>query len=179
MSQMQLLPVVYFAAQKHRDQRRKDESASPYINHPIMVANQLVEIAKVTDVEILAGALLHDTVEDTDTTPQELEALFGTRVRELVEAVTDDKSLPKQKRKQLQIEHASSLSPGAALIKISDKIANLKDLAHSPPCGWDSARKQQYLDWAIEVVSHCPAVNEPLATCFNTTVEEVRQALKH
>ena len=177
MTQFQLLQVVHFAAQKHRDQRRKDEHASPYINHPILVAQQLADVARVTDPEILAGALLHDTIEDTDTTPQELEDLFGSRVRALVEAVTDDKSLPKQKRKQLQIDHAASLSHGAALIKISDKIANLKDLAHSPPQGWDLARKQEYLDWAIAVVNHCPAVNEPLEAYFQETVAEVRQVL--
>jgi len=177
MTQLQLLQAIHFAAQKHRHQRRKDDQQSPYINHPIAVALQLAEIAGVTDPEILAGAILHDTLEDTDTTPAELEAHFGARVRYLVEAVTDDKSLPKQERKQRQIDHAASLSTGAALIKISDKIANLTDMVQSPPQGWSLERRQQYLDWAIAVVNNCPTVNEALEAHFKEMVTVVQKSL--
>jgi len=177
MTQLQVLQAMHFAAQKHRGQRRKDDSQSPYINHPILVALQLAEIAEVTDPDILAGAILHDTLEDTDTTAEELETQFGARVRSFVEAVTDDKSLPKQQRKQLQIDHAPSLSMGAALIKISDKIANLKDLMNSPPQGWSLERRQQYLEWSVAVVNNCPAVNDRLENYFEETVNAVRAAL--
>ena len=177
MTQLQLLQAIYFAAQKHRHQRRKDAGQTPYINHPILVALQLSEIAEVQEPEILAGAILHDTLEDTETTAEELEAQFGARVRGLVEAVTDDKSLSKQERKQRQIDHAVTLSRGAALIKISDKIANLTDLITSPPVGWTADRQQQYVDWAVAVVQNCPAVNEPLEAYFQDTVAAARQAL--
>lgn len=177
MTQLQLLQAIHFAAQKHRHQRRKDDGKTPYINHPILVALQLADIGGIMDPEILAGAILHDTLEDTETTAEELETQFGARVRSLVEAVSDDKSLPKQERKQLQINHAASLSTGAALIKISDKIANLKDLVNSPPAGWTVERQQQYLDWAVAVVKNCPAVNKTLEAHFQETVTAARQAL--
>jgi (p)ppGpp synthase/HD superfamily hydrolase len=177
MTQLQVLQAMHFAAQKHRGQRRKDDSQSPYINHPILVALQLAEIAEITDPDILAGAILHDTLEDTNTTAEELETNFGARVRSFVEAVTDDKSLPKQQRKQLQIDHAPSLSTGAALIKISDKIANLKDLMNSPPQGWSLERRQQYLEWSVAVVNNCPAVNDQLENYFEETVKAVQAAL--
>jgi guanosine-3',5'-bis(diphosphate) 3'-pyrophosphohydrolase len=169
-----LLKAIHFAAQKHRHQRRKDVEQSPYINHPIQVAYQLVDLAGVEDSEVLMAAILHDTLEDTATTAQELEAQFGATVRQLVESVTDDKRLPKPERKQRQIDHAATLSPGAALIKISDKIANVRDVAQSPPAGWDMARKQQYLDWAEAVVNNCPTSNLVLKQQFQQTVAAAR-----
>lgn len=101
-----ILAALHFAAEKHRDQRRKGQCASPYINHPIEVAELLVRVGQVGDVALLQAALLHDTVEDTQTTFQELEERFGTGVRTLVEEVTDDKSLPKEERKRRQVERA-------------------------------------------------------------------------
>ena len=177
MTQLQVLQAVHFAAYKHRHQKRKDERQTPYINHPIRVALQLAEIADVTDPEILAGALLHDTIEDTDTTAEELEIHFGPRVRRLVEAVTDDKSLPKPVRKQRQIDHAATLDPAAALIKVSDKIANLKDLMQSPPQGWSADRQRQYIDWAVAVVDQCPTVHQALVDHFYETAAAARQAM--
>ena len=131
MTPLLLLRALEFAARKHRDQRRKDEEASPYINHPISVALLLAEIGGVTDTDILAAAILHDTLEDTDTKPEELEAAFGLRIRKLVEEVTDDKTLPKDARKRRQIEHAEHLSADAILIKLGDKIANVVDVTRS------------------------------------------------
>jgi guanosine-3',5'-bis(diphosphate) 3'-pyrophosphohydrolase len=124
-----LLRALAFAADRHRGQRRKDVDASPYINHPIAVAQALAEIGGVVDAATLVAALLHDTVEDTDTTLDEIEAWFGAEVRGLVAEVTDDKSLPKQRRKELQVEHAPHRSPKARLVKIADKLANLRDVA--------------------------------------------------
>src|SRR4026207_727024 len=101
-----LLKAVQFAAGQHQKQRRKDVNASPYINHPIGVAHLLADIAGVTDIDTLVAAILHDTIEDTETTGAELEEEFGRTVREVVEEVTDDKNLDKADRKRLQIEHA-------------------------------------------------------------------------
>jgi guanosine-3',5'-bis(diphosphate) 3'-pyrophosphohydrolase len=137
-----------FAAHKHRDQRRKGADASPYINHPIAVANVLANEAGITDPVILTAALLHDTIEDTDTTPKELETEFGPEIAAIVIEVTDDKSLPKLERKRLQIEHAAHLSTSAKLVKLADKICNVRDMRQSPPVDWSTERKTEYFTWA-------------------------------
>ncbi|MGH8546883.1 MAG: HD domain-containing protein [Gammaproteobacteria bacterium] len=172
-----ILRAIDFAARKHRDQRRKDEEASPYINHPISVSLLLAEIGEITDPEVLSAAILHDTLEDTDTTPEELEAAFGMRIRKLVEEVTDDKRLPKAERKQRQIDHACQLSPDAVLIKLGDKISNVLDVTHSPPTDWDLQRRREYLDWAEAVVNNCSAVNSDLLIYFAQALEEGRRRL--
>ncbi len=172
-----ILRAVRFAAERHRNQRRKDEEASPYINHPISVSLLLADVGGITDPEILAAAILHDTIEDTRTTPAELQEAFGARVRGIVDEVTDDKSLAKEVRKQLQIEHARHLSPGAALIKLGDKISNVLDVANSPPTGWSLDRRKEYLDWAEAVVQSCPKVNSELESYFARVLGECRQKL--
>ncbi|KAM5206785.1 guanosine-3',5'-bis(diphosphate) 3'-pyrophosphohydrolase MESH1 isoform 2-T2 [Hipposideros larvatus] len=129
----QLLEAADFAARKHRRQRRKDPEGTPYINHPIGVARILTHEAGITDIVVLQAALLHDTVEDTDTTLDEVELYFGVPVRRLVEEVTDDKTLPKMERKRLQVEHAPHSSPGAKLVKLADKLYNLRDLNRCTP----------------------------------------------
>nr|KAF6399219.1 HD domain containing 3 [Molossus molossus] len=131
----QLLEAADFAAHKHRRQRRKDPEGTPYINHPIGVARILTHEAGITDIVVLQAALLHDTVEDTDTTLDEVELHFGAQVRRLVEEVTDDKTLPKLERKRLQVEHAPHSSPGAKLVKLADKLYNLRDLNRCTPEG--------------------------------------------
>ena len=172
-----ILRAADFAARKHRLQKRKDEESSPYVNHPLAVALLLADVGGVNDPEVLAAAILHDTLEDTETTPAELEAAFGARVRALVEAVTDDKKLRKAERKQLQIDHAGALSPDAVLIKLGDKIANVTDVTHSPPSMWDLARRKEYLDWAAAVVANCPKVNAALEARFAEVLEEGRRKL--
>lgn len=147
-----LLKALAFAAHKHRDQRRKDADASPYINHPIALADVLVNEGGVTDFEVLCAALLHDTVEDTATTHEELVDAFGERIARIVAEVTDDKTLPKAERKRLQIEHAPRISRAAQLVKLADKLVNLRDVAERPPAKWDLARRREYFDWARQVV---------------------------
>jgi (p)ppGpp synthase/HD superfamily hydrolase len=169
-----LLKASTFAARKHRDQRRKDAEASPYINHPIEVAEILARIGGVDDVTVLQAALLHDTVEDTQTSPDELEREFGSTVRKLVEEVTDDKTLPKLERKRLQIKHAPHLSPRAKLIKLADKICNVRDVTHSPPKDWDVRRRGEYFDWAAEVVAGCRGTNRALERHFDTLLREAQ-----
>ena len=162
-----LLKALAFAAHKHRDQRRRDPEASPYINHPISLANVLCNEGHVTDTEVICGALLHDTVEDTDTTPEELLQEFGLAIRDIVLEVTDDKTLPKAERKRLQIEHAAHASPKAKLVKLADKICNLRDIAVSPPVEWSLARCQEYFDWAKEVIDGLRGVHEGLESVFD------------
>ncbi len=164
-----LLRALAFAATKHRAQRRKDPEASPYINHPIEVAALLHLEAGVCDPVILSAAVLHDTLEDTDTTVSELERNFGTEVAGLVAEVSDDKSLPKSERKRLQIEQAPHLSPRAALVKLADKICNLRDVASRPPAGWSLERRREYFDWALAVVERLPGIDEALQRLFEET----------
>jgi GTP diphosphokinase / guanosine-3',5'-bis(diphosphate) 3'-diphosphatase len=161
-----LLDAIHFAAQRHRDQRRKDREASPYINHPLALAHLLVNEAGIEDAEVLIAAVLHDTVEDTETTLEELQARFGDTVAGIVDEVTDDKSLPKQRRKELQVEHAPHKSPAAAMVKLADKTCNLRDIAQSPPAGWSLQRQRDYFDWAKRVVDELPLVHAQLAALF-------------
>lgn len=151
---------VDFAARKHRDQRRMDDVKTPYINHPIGVARILSSEAGITDLEVLMAALLHDTVEDTECTFQEIEEHFGPAVRKIVEEVTDDKSLPKMDRKRLQIEHASLSSPKAKLVKLADKLYNLRDLQRCLPEGWTEHRRLDYFKWAKKVIDELKGTNE-------------------
>jgi guanosine-3',5'-bis(diphosphate) 3'-pyrophosphohydrolase len=162
-----ILRAAAFAADKHRHQRRKDHARTPYINHPLAVARVLAEEGGVKDPEILAAAILHDTLEDTATTRGELEREFGARIEALVSEVTDDKSLPKQRRKQLQIDRAPMKSKGAALIKVADKICNLRDLHDSPPKHWTVERRQRYRQWASDVVAALPLGRHRLRRVFD------------
>lgn len=172
-----LLSALHFAADKHRDHRRKDPDASPYINHPIEVAELLARHGNATNLDLLRAAILHDTVEDTDATPEEIERSFGPVVRRLVEEVTDDKRLPKAERKRLQIEHAAGLSRDARQLKIADKICNVRDVAHAPPKGWPHERRSAYLAWARDVVAGCRGVNPELEAAFDAVLAEAEAAL--
>jgi guanosine-3',5'-bis(diphosphate) 3'-pyrophosphohydrolase len=162
-----VLRALAFAADKHRDQRRKDAAASPYINHPIALANVLVREGGVGEPEVIAAALLHDTVEDTQTSPAELRGAFGARVAGIVAEVTDDKSLPKAERKRLQVEHAAALSREAKLVKLADKICNLRDMAEHPPASWDLGRRREYFDWARAVIDRLRGVHPGLEAAFD------------
>src|ERR1044072_7556 len=162
-----LMRAATYAAQKHRSQRRKCADADPYINHPIHVAALLAEVGGVTDADVLAAALLHDVVEDTDTKPEEIEAIFGARVRGLVMKVTDDKSLPKAERKRKQVEHAPHLSDEAKQIKIADKYSNISDIMENPPHNWNDERRAEYIRWGKEVFTGLRGVNKNLENAFD------------
>jgi guanosine-3',5'-bis(diphosphate) 3'-pyrophosphohydrolase len=172
-----LMEATQFAADKHRGQKRKDAQGTPYINHPIMVVNLLANIGAITDIEVLQAGMLHDTVEDTDTSPEEIEERFGYAVRSLVMEVTDDKSLEKQERKRRQVEKAPRLSPKAKVIKLADKIANLTDLVVSPPAHWSLERRQQYVDWSNRVIAGCRGHNRRLEEIYEARVLEANARL--
>ncbi len=163
-----LIDAIAFAAHKHRGQRRKDAEQSAYINHPIALVRVLLVEARVTDEKTLLGAVLHDTLEDTDTTLDELRERFGRKVAELVAEVSDDKSLLAEERKALQIEHAPHLSKRAKLVKLADKICNLRDVVTNPPHDWPLARRCKYFDWARAVVDGLRGVDRRLESLFDT-----------
>ena len=163
-----LIGALAFAAEKHRNQRRKDIEASPYINHPIMLAKILSIEGGVEDGIVLAAAVLHDTIEDTETSYDELIEQFGQEIADVVREVTDDKALSKAERKQLQIEHASHLSRAAKLVKLADKIANLRDMADHPPSEWPLERRREYFEWAKDVVDGLRGTHARLEAAFDT-----------
>ena len=173
-----LLQAASFAARKHTGQTRKGDDAQPYINHPLEVANLLSNVGKVEDFDVLIAAILHDTIEDTETTEQEITEFFGEKVGGYVLEVTDDKSLPKQERKQLQIEHAPHLSAGAKLIKLADKISNITDITKNPPADWSIERRLEYVDWGEKVVAGMRGANENLEKHFDELIEKARQQIK-
>lgn len=162
-----LLKAIAFAAEKHRHQRRKDPEASPYINHPIDLANVLVQEARVRDTTVLIAAILHDTLEDTETTPDELAAVFGGEVRDIVIEVTDNKQLKKRKRKELQVKHSPHLTRRARLVKLADKICNLRDVAVNPPARWPLKRQIEYFDWAKSVIDGIRGTHPRLEALFD------------
>jgi len=140
--------AAYFAAEKHKDQRRRDVDATPYINHPLELASILIDEGGIDDAVTICAALLHDTIEDTNTTHEELAALFGKEIADIVLEVSDDKSLDAATRKRLEKEHAPHLSYRAKLVKLADKTANIRDIATMPPVGWTVERKREYFEFA-------------------------------
>ena len=172
-----ILEATLYAARQHADQRRKGHGTVPYVNHVIEVAELVAQVGECEDVAILQAALLHDTVEDTPTTFEDIEEMFGRAVRDLVEEMTDDKDLPKVERKRLQIVHASDMSDRGKLIKLADKISNIRDVVHRPPPDWDLTRRREYIAWGEAVVAGCRGVNEPLESLFDQVVAEAWKEL--
>ena len=162
-----ILKALEFSARKHKNQRRKDVESSPYINHPISLANILCNEAHVTDVNVICGALLHDTIEDTETEPEELESEFGIEIKNIVMDVTDDKSLLKHERKQAQIDHAPHITEQAKLVKLADKISNLRDVSINPPPTWSLERRQEYFEWAKKVIDQLRGAHPQLESIFD------------
>ena len=170
-----ILSAACFAAEKHARQRRKGADGEPYINHLLEVAELIASSSEVLDTELVMAGLLHDTVEDTGVTMQELEERFGKDVASLVAEVTDDKSLPKETRKVLQVENAPKKSERAQTLKLADKISNLRSLMASPPAGWSLERKLQYFEWARNVVAGLTSPNRLLKAEFDRAYSKVSQ----
>lgn len=166
-----------FAARRHSSQRRKGAAGEPYVNHLVEVAALLAEATGGSDAALVAAGLLHDTLEDTATDYEELDAAFGADIAGLVAEVTDDKSLPKSERKRRQIVGAPAASPRARLLKIADKTSNLRTLVTSPPANWDMARVVEYIDWAEKVVAGCRGLNDRLDRAFDAAIIDARAAI--
>jgi guanosine-3',5'-bis(diphosphate) 3'-pyrophosphohydrolase len=173
----QLLKAVAFAADKHRFQTRKDSERTPYINHPIAVALTLCEVGHESDTDLLCAAILHDTIEDTETSPEEIEKTFGKFVLDIVMEVTDDKNIAKEERKRLQIVKAHLKSRPARKLKLADKICNVHDIIHHAPAGWSVERRLDYLRWAEQVLEGLRGVNFLLEKRLQDAIQEGRQLL--
>jgi len=164
------MKAAHFAAQKHVNQRRKGVSGEPYVNHLIEAAELVASALPEPDTNLVIATLLHDTIEDTGVTKTELAEQFGQDVADLVAEVTDDKSLPKQERKRLQVAHAAEKSPRAQTIKLADKISNLRAILTSPPADWDLNRRKEYFAWAQSVIGSIAHPNPILKAEFDATV---------
>jgi GTP diphosphokinase / guanosine-3',5'-bis(diphosphate) 3'-diphosphatase len=171
-----VVDAVAFAADAHRFQSRKDEAPTPYINHPVALVRVLAVEAAVEDTDVLCAAALHDYLEDccggegqpsVDEGRAILEQRFGATVLAYVEAVTDDKSLPKAERKRRQVEHAAHIPHGARLVKLADKTCNLRDIAATPPAEWSQQRRREYFDWARSVVDRIRGTHPGLEALFD------------
>ena len=167
-----ILQATHFAAQQHSRQRRKNADATPYINHPIEVAAHLAGVGGITDEDVLVAALLHDTIEDTQTSEAQIAGSFGPRVAAIVVECTDDKSLAKAERKRLQIVHAPDKSPEAKMVKLADKTCNLRSILADPPAGWSLERQREYFDWAAQVIAGLRGVNGPLEEAVNEVLAQ-------
>jgi guanosine-3',5'-bis(diphosphate) 3'-pyrophosphohydrolase len=174
---IKLVEAASFAAQKHTGHHRKGDAKEPYINHPLEVANLLANVGAVDDIDVLIAAILHDTVEDVGVTKDEIAERFGDRVAGIVMEVTDDKSLPKAERKRLQVEHAPHLTREAKLVKLGDKISNIRDVINNPPSDWETQRRKEYVDWGEAVVAGLRGANDGLERSFHETVERARKEL--
>jgi guanosine-3',5'-bis(diphosphate) 3'-pyrophosphohydrolase len=168
-----LLKAVSFAAEKHVGQYRKDAASTPYIIHPIGVAKSLWEEGGVRSLNVLVAALLHDTLEDTNTTSEEIEGFFGGRIRQTVEELTNDPNLSTDENKQRQIDHARQLSLNAQLVKLADRLYNIRDL-RSPPPSWNQDKVKSYLNWGQKLLRELRGTNAALE---NALEEEIRYQL--
>jgi guanosine-3',5'-bis(diphosphate) 3'-pyrophosphohydrolase len=169
----EILKAAHFAASRHSDQRRKGAAAEPYVNHLLEVAELVSGALGAPDTNLVIAALLHDTIEDVDVTRDELVRIFGADVAGLVGEVTDDKSLPKAERKRLQIVNAPKKSVRAQVIKLADKISNLRAMLSSPPADWSVARRREYFEWAKQVVDALSAPNPLLKAEFERLYRQV------
>jgi guanosine-3',5'-bis(diphosphate) 3'-pyrophosphohydrolase len=173
-----LLRAANFAARHHSKQKRKGSSGEPYINHPIAVAELIAGVGRVTDALTLASALLHDTVEDTDATIEDIEREFGPEIRGIVAELSDDKSLPSAERKRLQVVNAPNASRRAKIVKLADKSVNVADITRDPPPDWPLARRRAYVEWAKEVVAGCRGTNTALEKHFDTVAAAALAAMR-
>lgn len=173
-----ILAAARFAAEKHASQKRKGLAEEPYLNHLIEVADLIAGSSEILDTNLVMAGLLHDSIEDVGVTAEDLERRFGADVAGLVLEVTDDKSLPKETRKALQVQNAPHKSVRAQVIKLADKISNLRSILASPPANWSYERKRQYFDWANQVVSGLTAPNSGLKAEFDRVFARFDEAVQ-
>lgn len=168
-----LLHAVEFSAYKHLGQYRKDEAKTPYIIHPIGVSRSLFEEGNIRSINVLTAALLHDTLEDTPTSPEEIEQLFGSRVRMTIEELTNDPTLSTQENKQRQVDHAPELSLNAQLVKLADRLYNVRDL-RSPPPNWDKQAVDRYIEWGEKLLNALQGTNSSLEKALRSEIDTLR-----
>ena len=175
---LQVLKAADAAARWHVHQRRKGPAEEPYINHLVEVAMLVAEATEGKDPDLVVAALLHDAIEDCEVPKELISEVFGDDVASLVVEVTDDKSLPKQVRKQKQVESASSKSARAKVLKLADKTSNLRAVAASPPSDWSVNRRIEYVRWSKEVMKGLRGANPMLEELCDQAAQAAEQSLR-
>ena len=174
-----ILDAAIFAAEKHQGHVRKNAAHSPYITHPLLVAQAINQIGGIKALDVLVAAILHDTIEDTPTTEAEIADRYGEDVLSIVLEVTDDKSLERMTRKRLQVEHAPMLSFEARLIKLGDKLVNCQDILNYPPEDWAMERRQNYIQWGADVIHQIRGTNPALEAAFDQVLRRAEAELDY
>ena len=175
----EILDAAVFAAEKHQGHVRKNSQHSPYITHPLLVAKAIFEVGEIQNTSILTAAILHDTIEDTPTTKDEIITQFGEDVLSIVMEVTDDKDLPKMERKRLQVVHAPDLSYEAKIIKLADKLVNCCDILYDPPEDWTLKRRQDYIQWGADVIYRIRGTDPRLEAAFDRVMDQAEEDLNY
>lgn len=173
-----LLEAALAAARWHKDQRRKGSAAEPYINHLLEVASLVGKATGGKDTNLVIAALLHDAIEDQGIGRATIVEQFDEDVASLVEEVTDDKSLPKETRKRLQVEHAPNKSPRAKVLKLADKISNVTAIGQDPPSDWPIQRQREYVQWGRDVVAGLRGVSPALEVMFDEIAAEADRRIE-
>jgi (p)ppGpp synthase/HD superfamily hydrolase len=173
-----ILRAADTAARWHVHQRRKGSAQEPYINHLLEVASLVTEATSGADPTVVIAALLHDAIEDQGVTAETIASEFGKRVADIVMEVSDDKTLPKAERKRKQVENASKKSREAKLIKLADKISNVRAVASSPAPDWSVERRLEYVEWAKSVVAGILGTSPWLEQQFDEAADQAVGSLK-
>ena len=176
---VKILDAAVFAAEKHQGDVRKNKQRSPYITHPLLVAEAILRIGEIQNVTILTAAILHDTIEDTETTTDDIRERFGEEVLSIILEVTDDKSLSKMVRKRLQVAHATELSYEARVVKLADKLINCRDILNDPPEYWTLKRRQDYIQWGADVLYRIRGTNPQLEAAFDRVIARAEKELDY
>jgi (p)ppGpp synthase/HD superfamily hydrolase len=171
-----VLKAADAAARWHVHQRRKGPPKEPYINHLLEVAMLVAQASGGNDPTLVIAALLHDAIEDSEVPAELIASTFGEEAASIVKEVTDDKSLPKEVRKNRQVETASHKSPKAKLLKLADKTSNLRAIAASPPADWSVKRRIEYVEWAVAVAEGLRGANPWLEQQFDEAVAAARRS---
>ncbi|MBO0752911.1 MAG: HD domain-containing protein [Bradyrhizobiaceae bacterium] len=171
---MKVLHAALVAAQWHTTQRRKGKAQEPYVNHLVEVAYLVAACGASEDV--ICAALLHDAIEDQGVTAATIAGMFGADVAAMVCEVTDDKTLPKAERRALQVVRAPHLTPGAKLVKLADKISNVRSIASSPPADWPPRRRLEYVEFCCKVVAGLRGIDAALEKTFDSAAREALDA---
>lgn len=175
---LQVLKAADAAARWHVHQRRKGPAGEPYINHLVEVAMLVGEATGGSDTNLVIAALLHDAIEDCEVPRELIAETFGEDVASIVGEVTDDKSLPKEVRKDKEVETAPTKSQRAKLLKLADKTSNLRAVAASPPANWSVKRRKKYVDQSREVAKGLRGVNQKLEDQFDQAAAAAERSFK-
>uniref|UniRef100_A0A8R1XYA5 Guanosine-3',5'-bis(diphosphate) 3'-pyrophosphohydrolase MESH1 n=1 Tax=Onchocerca volvulus TaxID=6282 RepID=A0A8R1XYA5_ONCVO len=167
-----IIKAVDLAARRHRKQRRKDATQTPYVNHPIGVAYILTNEGQITDTATVIAAILHDTVEDTKTTDEEIRRMFGDEIADIVKECTVVKSIKREIRMKSQLEKASKLSRKAKLVQLADKLYNIRDIERCTPCGWTKQHVAEYISFAKDLLSNIRGTHDYLETALDDIINK-------